>query len=177
MPVHRMSRLARLAAALLATLLLAVAPHRATAQAGASTGDAGRFVGQWVLDTARSTKGPAVPPALTMHVRADGAALVVRRVAETPAGPSDVSFTYATDGSASVNRFTQGGAELQATTTTAWDGPTLAFDTRIQTPAEQVQQKDRWTLSPDGRELTVARMLAVGGQELVMTLVLRRQPG
>jgi hypothetical protein len=162
-------------------LALAAAPRVSPAQTRPATGvaaqEVGRFAGQWVLDTARSSKGPGVPPGLTMHVRSEGAKLLVRRVAETPAGPMDVSLTYATDGSPSVNRFQQAGAEIQATSIVAWDGPTLTLDTQIQTPAEAVQQKDRWTVSPDGRELTVARTLSVGGQELAMTLVLRRQPG
>jgi hypothetical protein len=169
-------------AAVLLTLALAApvaAPRAARAQAAPTpkAQSADRFAGRWVLDTARSTRGPGVPPALTMHVRLDGPKLVVRRVAETPAGPLDVSLTYATDGTASVNRFQQGGAELQATTTTGWDGATLTFDTQIQTPAQPVQQKDRWTVSPDGRDLTVERALSAGGQELTMTLVLRKQPG
>jgi hypothetical protein len=177
-----MPSLVRAAAPAAVLLALVLAPRRAAhAQAapaaGAAARSADRFAGQWVLDTARSTKGPGVPPALTLHVRLDGPRLVVRRVAETPAGPVDVSLTYATDGSASVNRFQQGGAELQATTTTGWDGATLTFDTQIQTPAQPVQQKDRWTVSPDGRDLTVARALSAGGQEFTMTLVLRKQPG
>jgi hypothetical protein len=165
-------------AALPATTLLA---RGAQAQAGGAaavpTAGPARLVGEWVLDTARSTKGPGMPPSLTLHVRQSGPSLVVRRMAETPAGPMDVTFTYALDGSPSVNRTQQGGAEIVVTSTVKQEGGVLTLDSQIQTPEQAVHQVDRFTVAPDGGELTVARALSVGEQAMQMTFVFRRRAG
>ena len=164
----------RLARSLVATAVAASAPAVLPAQAPAAPGGVARFTGEWVLDTARSTRGPGML-GLTMHVRAEQGKLVVRRVAETPAGPVDVTFTYATDGSPSVNRTQQGGADIVVTTTTKDEAPALTLDSQIQTPAQTVRQVDRWTLAPGGGELAVARAMSVGNEQASMTFVFRRK--
>jgi hypothetical protein len=49
----------RLARSLVATAVAASAPAVLPAQAPAAPGGVARFTGEWVLDTARSTAGPA----------------------------------------------------------------------------------------------------------------------
>jgi hypothetical protein len=173
--------LAALAAAAAVTLPARPARAQPAAQPAApSTAPDGtaRLVGEWVLDTARSTRGPAMPARLTMHVRREGGALVVRRVAATPAGPPlDVTFTYALDGSPSVNRTNQGGAELVVTTTAARAGAALTLDSQIQTPTQVVHQVDQLTVAPDGSELTVARTMIAGERQMNLTFVFRKKAG
>lgn len=116
-----------------------------------------------------------MPPALIMTVRHEDPRLVVERVATTPAGPVSASFTYATDGVATTNRFKQGADEAEATSTVHWVGSALEFATTIRLREQAVGQKDRWSLSDDRTRLTIARVLTVGGQEVPMTLVLTRR--
>jgi hypothetical protein len=50
-------------------------------------------------------------------------------------------------------------------TTAHWDGDALVFDSQLISDTETVELHDRWTLSPDGKHLTVARKQKVGSDE------------
>jgi hypothetical protein len=136
-----------------------------------------RLVGEWVLDTTRTTRGPGAPAQLRMHVRRDGGGLVVRRVAETPAGTMAVTFAYALDGAPSVNRTRQGGVDIVITTRVRGNGAVLTLDSAIQAPGETIQQVDAWTIAPAGQELSIARTIRVGEQQGALAMVFRRQMG
>ena len=64
---------------------------------------------------------------------------------------------------------------MKATTTGAWAGDTLRVKSSFSVSGNDIVQTDAWTLSPDGRMLTLARSVIAGGQPLAAKLVLVRQ--
>jgi hypothetical protein len=50
-------------------------------------------------------------------------------------------------------------------TTTHWDGDVLVFDSELISDTDTTELHDRWTLSADGKHLTVSRKQKVGYDE------------
>lgn len=121
------------------------------------------FSGTWVLQPAKS-QGPVVPQSAQLIVTQSGKVLSYEQTSTTPAGTRVNKLSYHIDGTASKNATAgPGGASIDFNSTTAWDGPTLI----ITTTADLVggfKQVERWTMSADGKELTILGDLAVSGQ-------------
>ena len=56
-------------------------------------------------------------------------------------------------------------------TTAHWDGDALVFDSQLVSDTDTAELHDRWTLSADGKLLTVARKQKVGSDERELVLV------
>jgi hypothetical protein len=67
------------------------------------------------------------------------------------------------------------GPALRLATRVRWDGAVLVFESEGELNGEQVRMSDRWTLSADGKEITIARRLSSPAGETHQTLVLEKQ--
>jgi hypothetical protein len=56
-------------------------------------------------------------------------------------------------------------------TTAHWDGDALVFDSQLVSDTDTTELHDRWTLSADGKLLTVARRQKIGSDERELVLV------
>jgi hypothetical protein len=56
-------------------------------------------------------------------------------------------------------------------TTAHWDGDVLVFESKLISDTDTTELYDRWTLSPDGKTLTVERKQKVGYDEQKMVFV------
>ncbi|HME09651.1 MAG TPA: hypothetical protein VKG25_21515 [Bryobacteraceae bacterium] len=132
-------------AAMLATLAVAALALTATAQTKTN------FAGSWKLNVGKSDFGPLPPPDSETHtVIQTDAGLRDAVIADTQQGKQDYTITYNFDGSETVN--TPGGLEIKSKA--KWDGPALTVTSKLKFQDQDVDVKDVWTLSADGKILT-----------------------
>ena len=124
------------------------------------------FTGTWVLDPAKSEGlgGPqgGTPAPETMIVTQDGDKLAFERTFKSPQGDRVQKDTYTADGK--EGEFTmpaRGGGETKGKRTAKWsaDGSVLEVNDKatFDTPngAMSTEANSKWTLSADGKTLTV----------------------
>jgi hypothetical protein len=123
--------------------------------AGASVAGAAHpnFSGEWTLNLTQSNFGgmPA-PTTLTQTITHDDPTLRVV-TAQTGAFSFNADFSYTTDGKECPNQLN----DFKVTTVITWDGDALVLDSKMDFQGTAMTAKDKWTLSPDGRRLIVAR--------------------
>jgi len=81
----------------------------------------------------------------------------------------DLSFT--TDGKQNSN--TVRGNSMKSTV--AWEGEALVFDSKVEAQGNEITLKDKWTLSADGKTITINRHAASPQGEIDMKLVMEKQ--
>src|SRR5689334_6270794 len=124
-PMHPMRPTRRSIVTLIAVALTALAAAAAPAQSHPN------LAGRWVLDAARSEPGPLTPSAMSYTIQQSGDRLTVVRDVTNDAGHATSTLTYGVDGQPWKNSFAQGGQEVQATSTLAWEGATLVIRTTL----------------------------------------------
>jgi len=78
---------------------------------------------------------------------------------------------YSTDGKETTSSV--GGNEIK--TTAKWDGDDLAIAGKTQFNGANVTMNDRWSLSPDGKTLTIQRHVNSPMGETEQKIVLEKQ--
>ena len=117
------------------------------------------FTGKWNLDAAKSDFGAMPAPASIVHdVEHKEPNLKITTTQKSEAGESTNTRTFSTDGKDSTNKITMMGAEYPVTTSAKWDGQSLAVTASFDAQGATVQLNDTWTLSPDGKVLTITRI-------------------
>lgn len=122
--------------------------------AGVSAQGKPNFSGDWKLNTSKSNFGQMPPPAsLTEKItHADPSLKVQTEMTGDFAFNSD--FSYTTDGKECQNAI---GDQFKMTSTVKWDGDILVFDSKMDFQGNAMAGTDKWTLSPDGKTITVQR--------------------
>ena len=148
----------RLLSTTLVVLGSAVMPAITFAQSAPSD-----FSGTWVLQPAKS-EGPMIPQSAELVVKQSGKQLNYEQTATSYAGTRVNKVSLHTDGALSKNPVSgPNGASIDFNSTTAWDGPTLVITTTADLNGG-FKQVERWTMSADGKELTILGNIAVSGQ-------------
>lgn len=128
--------------------------------------------GTWIMQADKSDFGPiGGPSSRTDVIEHQEPRLTIKRTVVSAAGETASTLVYAVDGKPYKN--TAGPSEL--TSTLKWDGQVLVMVTLTTLPQGEVTITDRYTLSADGKTLTQARTLSLGGQEAAQTIVLIKQ--
>jgi hypothetical protein len=133
------------------------------------------FSGIWKLDPSKSDFGPQTPP--------ESAEYVVRHVGAT------IAFNYTQDGKTirvdltpdNEERITSENAETAVWTKSYWSGNVLVIESRErQRFGTQggigVGWTSRWSLSPDGKELTIEKKIHTADGEFSQKVVFVKQP-
>ncbi len=132
------------------------------------------FSGAWKVDVAKSDFGPLPPPETRTDVITQSAAQLKDAVSSSgPDGKMDLVLTYSLDGSESLNQFR--GADVKSTA--KWDGSALAIDSKLNYQEQDIGLKTNWTLSADGKTLTMATHITSPMGEADQTLILEKQDG
>jgi hypothetical protein len=130
------------------------------------------FSGDWKLNVAKSSFGqmPAPnsmttkiiheDPKLTSHVKQSG-----------EMGEFEFDSTYTTDGKECSNDMF--GNPIKSTL--KWDGDTLVIDAKGQFGGNDFTMQDKWTLSDDGKTLTIVRLFKSSMGEGEQKLVFEKQ--
>lgn len=130
------------------------------------------FTGNWKLNTAKSDFGqfPA-PSSMTQTVTHDDPSLKVATKMATDNGDFDFDSVYSTDGKETTNTF--GPNEMKSVA--KWDGDVLTTQTKGSFGDSEVTINDKWTLSADGKVLTIQRHFVSSQGEMDQKIVLEKQ--
>ncbi len=146
--------------AILATSILVSAAFAAAATPN--------LTGDWKLNLSKSDLGqmPA-PSSMTQKVTHEDPKIKVAVKQSSDMGDFEYEASYTTDGKESVNTVMNN----EAKSVVKWDAGTLLFDTKGKFGDNDFNMKDKWTLAPDGKVLTVERhfssSMGEGDQKLV----------
>jgi hypothetical protein len=115
------------------------------------------FTGAWRLNLEKSDFGPLpAPQAGGSKIEHRDPILKVRVTRTGDNGESSSDLKLTTDGKESVD--TVDGLAVKSTA--HWDGEALVIESRLSVDGNQVTITQRWTLSRDGKVLTMVRKIA-----------------
>ena len=154
------------------TAALAAAPTFAQAVSkDAATAKAPDFSGQWELNVAKSDFGPMAqqaPTKGTMSITQSATSLKFTQSVSTPMGDQNITQEFTLDG----QEHTMNGADGQPVTSAAkFDGDALVVNSKLNRQGMDITQVSRWTLSPDGKAISVDRQLATPMGPMSLKLV------
>jgi hypothetical protein len=127
------------------------------------------FSGDWKLNVSKSTFGqmPA-PNSMTSKIAHEDPTLKNSTKQSSARGDFESESNYTTDGKECTNQMF--GNPVKSTV--KWDGDALLIDTKAKFGDNDVTIQDKWTLSEDGKTLTIVRLfkssMGEGGQTLVL---------
>jgi hypothetical protein len=136
------------------------------------------FSGNWKLNDSTSDFDGMYPPPKGMTAKIIHKSSMLESTFKQPILGGDREFTskYTTDGTECTGEW-WGGSGMKSVL--RWDGDTLVFDSKAKFGTNDVTMQDKWTLSADGKTLTIVRNLKIGegvyGQALAQRLVMERE--
>jgi hypothetical protein len=130
------------------------------------------FSGDWKLNTSKSEFGPMpAPESRTDKIAHNDPNLKVTTTQSGPNGQGTVELKYTTDGAESTNEIR--GNPMKSTS--KWDGDTLIISTKGSFGGNDITFDDKWSLSGEGKVLTISRHIKAPQGELDQKLVLDKQ--
>ena len=151
-----------------APLLLGVLIAALAGQAVAAT----NYSGVWKLDVSKSDFGPApTPEFMTRTITQKDLLLEIKTHQKGAAGETTTELKYTTDGKECINKLPQGESKGNAKYV---DGK-LVIDSTREAAGNELKFKETYTLSPDGKGLTINNHVSVQGQEFDITFVFTKQ--
>jgi hypothetical protein len=125
--------------------------------------------GNWVLNIAKSQYGqfPA-PEIMTRQIRHQDPGLSMSTYQKGAQGEVTTELKYSTDGQSAVNGANQGSAR--------WEGDKLVIESSREYQGTKLSQSEEWTLSPDGKTLTIATHLKLPNGEFDVKQVFEKAP-
>lgn len=149
---------------------LAVLALIAASAAFAAVPDLG---GNWKLNSSKSDFGqfPA-PSGMSQKITQAEPKLTVASKMSGDNGDIEFTANYTTDGKEVTNPGF-GGGEMKSTA--KWDGAALVIETKGAFGDNPFTMKDKWTVSEDGKTLTVLRHWSSGMGEADQKLVFEKQ--
>jgi hypothetical protein len=131
------------------------------------------FTGDWKLNASKSAFGdiPA-PDAMSYKINHDDPKITSVSKQSGQMGEFEMNTTCTTDGKECSNAGFQGAATKSVMT---WDGDTLAVETKGQFGDIDFTSKQRWSISDDGKILTVAQTISTSMGEFTQKLIFEKQ--
>jgi hypothetical protein len=119
------------------------------------------LTGNWKLDLSRSQYGTVpAPVTVTRKIKHEGVALSLSTYQKTAQREATSELNYTTDGKVCVNKVANG----EAKGTAKWDGNNLVIESSQQVQGAELKSHEVWTLSPDGKTLTILTHLTLPQQ-------------
>ncbi|MEO8097041.1 MAG: hypothetical protein ABI811_05025 [Acidobacteriota bacterium] len=128
------------------------------------------FSGNWMLNLSKSQYGqfPA-PEVMQRSIQLQGTVLTMTTYQKGAQGEVTTDLKYSTDGKPSVNGANTGAA--------SWDKETLVIESSREAQGQKLTQRDVWTLSADGKTLTVNTHVKLPNGEFDVKQVFEKTPG
>jgi hypothetical protein len=128
--------------------------------------------GEWKLNLSKSNYDsfPA-PLAATRRIVHDGVKLSLTTVQKGPKGEVTSQLNYTTDGTESVNPSPAGESKGSA----QWVGDKLMIESSREIQGTALKQKEIWTLSGDGKSLTIDAHVSLPNGEFDVKQVFEKQ--
>jgi hypothetical protein len=131
------------------------------------------FTGDWKLNIALSAFGDAPgPDSMTYKIAHAEPKITTVSKQSGQMGEFELHTTCTTDGKECTNEGFQGSPMKSMV---QWDGDALTVETKGQFADIDFTSKARWTLSGDGKTLTVAQTVTTSRGEFTQTLVFEKQ--
>jgi hypothetical protein len=142
--------------------------------AGAASADKPDFSGEWKLNLEKSDFGPLPGPKSRVDkISHKDPELKINRTQVSPMDQTNTSeWTCTTDDKECSNDI-PGGITLKSTA--RWDGEKLVVVSKGSFQQGEIRIKDTWTLSKDGKTITIVRLLSSDMGEAEQTLILEKQ--
>ena len=124
----------------------------------ASAFGAPNLSGNWKLNLQKSQYGAIPAPVeVTRTIRLDGINLSMHTDQKTVQRDSSSDLKYTTDGKECVNKVTNGDAKGTA----HWEGSTLIIESSQMNGPQELKSREVWSLSADGKTLTIQTHLTL----------------
>ncbi|HSS20379.1 MAG TPA: hypothetical protein VLL54_09920 [Pyrinomonadaceae bacterium] len=128
--------------------------------------------GTWKLNIEKSSFGGlSVPSGRTFNITQRGTMLKIEVTDKTPSGERTQVLECTTDGAKCVNNVR--GQEFRSTV--HWEGSELVFETEGSLDGSEFRAVDQWTISEDGKTITINRHASNNIGEVHQKLVLEKQ--
>ena len=130
------------------------------------------LTGDWKLNVSKSNYGsfPA-PQAMTRKIVLTGAKLSMTTTQKGAQGEVTTQLNYTTDGKEGVNKTQTGDSKGSA----QWIGDKLMIESSREMQGATLKQKEIWTLSADGKTLTIDAHVSIPNGEFDVRQVLEKQ--
>lgn len=130
------------------------------------------FSGEWKMNAAKSNFAPLPQPdRLVRKIVQHDSHLKIRTTQFGQQREIVTDLAYTTDG-AECKNIIRG---QQFTGNARWDGDTLSIESKRTVQGMEIVQTERWTLSTDGRTMTIANNVETPQGAFDITIVLEKQ--
>jgi hypothetical protein len=130
---------------------------------------ASNLSGSWMLNLAKSQYGQFPAPEVMMRqIQHQDPALSMSTYQKGAQGEVTTELKYTTDGKPAVNGENQGAAH--------WDNDKLVIETSRDYQGAKLTQREEWTLSADGKTLTIATHVKLPNGEFDVKQVFEKAP-
>ncbi len=130
------------------------------------------FSGRWKMNASLSDFGTmTAPTSLVQQITHNDPDLKVVTTQVGEMGEFKIESSYTTDGKECVNKFNN----LERKSTLTWAGDTLVIESKMDMRGNAVVISEKWSLSEDGRILTIQRHLKGPEGETDIRTVLEKQ--
>jgi hypothetical protein len=125
--------------------------------------------GNWMLNLAKSQYGQFPAPEVMLRtIQHKDPALSMSTYQKGAQGEVTTELKYSTDGKPAVNGENKGAAH--------WDNDKLVIETTRAYQGTQLSQREEWTLSSDGKTLTIATHVKLPNGEFDVKQVFEKTP-
>ena len=136
------------------------------------------FSGTWTLDVSRSVPGPLpAPESLDVVIEHQDPSITSTLTQKGPDGVSTSKTTITTDGQENRNVIRSEEGEVTLTSRSRWSGRSLLIAASTTLEGTPIGVTETWTLSADGREMTVSRAFSSDQGAFQQKFVFTRRPG
>ena len=126
------------------------------------------FSGTWKLNNGKSNYGPvSAPERMERKIAHEDPSLKMTIIQMGDEGERTLDLAYKTDGSESVNRI----HDVDVKSVAKWDGNVLVVSSK----RGDFSQSERWTLSEDGKVLTLVNRINSPEGDFEVTVVMDKQ--
>jgi hypothetical protein len=130
------------------------------------------FSGEWKMNAAKSNFAPLPQPdRLVRKIVQHDSHLKIRTTQFGQQREIVTDLAYTTDGAECKNVI----RGQQFTGNARWDGDTLSIESKRAVQGMEIVQTERWTLSADGRTMTIANNVETPQGAFDITIVLEKQ--
>lgn len=135
----------------------------------AGSAAAADFSGSWMLNATKSQFGqfPA-PEVMLRNVKQDGGQIVMSTYQKGAQGEVRSELRYTTDGRSATNGASTGTARIE--------GQTLVIESAREAQGAKLTQRDVWSLSADGKTLTVESRIQLPNGTFEVKQVFEKAP-
>lgn len=128
--------------------------------------------GEWKMNPAKSDFGQVPgPEKMVRKIEHNDPNLKITTTQSGPQGEQTIETSYTTDGKESVNKYRAG----EAKSTAKWVGEDLQIDTKREVQGMGITQKEIWSLSPDGKVMTVNNHINTPQGEFAIKIAFDKQ--